>query len=313
MTDPEAIVARRLSKVYRGGRGVFEIDFAVREGEIFGFLGPNGAGKTTTIRTLIGLLRPTAGEVTIFGLDCWRQSPAVKARVGFVPGDPRLYEKMTGAAFLEFMAGFRTRGTLGRAHKLARDFDLDLKPTIRHLSRGNRQKLLLVQGLMHDAPLLILDEASGGLDPLGQETFLTYLEDQRSRGRTIFLSSHNLAEVERVADRVGIIREGRMVAIEDIENLRALRARKMEVTLERPLNGDFFDGLQGVRLVGTKDAGRYLELAVQGNPRELLARLGTAPVLEVVFPAADLESVFMHYYRDDDPGPAPDLIGAPSH
>jgi ABC-2 type transport system ATP-binding protein len=312
MTANDAIVASRLSKVYRGGRGVFELDFAVHEGEIFGFLGPNGAGKTTTIRTLIGLLRPTSGEVTIFGLDCWRQSPAVKARVGFVSADPRLYEKMTAAAFLEFMAGFRARGTNDRARKLATDLDLDLRPKIRHLSRGNRQKLVLIQGLMHDAPLLILDEASGGLDPLGQEAFLTYLEKERSRGKTVFLSSHNLAEVERVADRVGIIREGRMVAIEDIEKLRALRARKMEVSLERPLSGDFFDGLQGVRLVGTKDAGRYGELVVQGNPRELLARLGTAPVRDVVFPAADLESVFIHYYRDDDSDVAPDLAQAAS-
>ncbi len=312
MTENGAIVGRRLSKVYRGGRGVFELDFAVREGEIFGFLGPNGAGKTTTIRTLIGLLRPTAGEATIFGLDCWRQSPAVKARVGFVSADPRLYEKMTGAAFLEFMAGFRARGTMDRARALAREFDLDLRPKIRHLSRGNRQKLLLIQGLMHDAPLLILDEASGGLDPLGQEAFLAHLEDQRSRGKTIFLSSHNLAEVERVADRVGIIREGRMVAIEDIEKLRALRARKMAVTLERPLSSEFFDGLPGVRLVATSDAGRHVELVVQGNPRELLARLGTAPVLDVVFPAADLESVFIHYYREDDPGVARDLVGAAS-
>jgi len=306
----EAIVARRLSKVYRGGRGVFDLDFAVHEGEIFGFLGPNGAGKTTTIRTMIGLLRPTGGAVTIFGLDCWSQSPAVKARVGFVSADPRLYEKMTGAAFLEFMAGFRATGTLDRARKLATQFDLDLKPKIRHLSRGNRQKLLLVQGLMHDAPLLILDEASGGLDPLGQEQFLTHLEEERARGKTVFLSSHNLAEVERVADRVGIIREGRMVAVEAIATLRGLRTRKMEVTLEREVGSGFFDGLPGVQVTGTRDGGRRVELAVRGNPRDLLARLGTAPVLDVVFPPADLESVFMHYYRDDGEGAAADVLEA---
>jgi ABC-2 type transport system ATP-binding protein len=306
----EAIVARRLSKVYRGGRGAFDLDFAVHEGEIFGFLGPNGAGKTTTIRTMIGLLRPTGGAVTIFGLDCWAQSPAVKARVGFVSADPRLYEKMTGAAFLEFMAGFRAAGTLDRARKLATQFDLDLKPKIRHLSRGNRQKLLLVQGLMHDAPLLILDEASGGLDPLGQEQFLAHLEDERARGKTVFLSSHNLAEVERVADRVGIIREGRMVAVEAIATLRGLRTRKMEVTLEREVGSGFFDGLPGVQVTGVRDGGRRVELAVRGNPRELLARLGTAPVIDVVFPPADLESVFMHYYRDEGEAAAAELVEA---
>ena len=305
------IAAARFSKVYRGGRGVFELDFGVEEGEIFGFLGPNGAGKTTTIRTLIGLLRPTGGSLTVFGHDCWRESPAVKARVGFVSADPRLYEKMTGAAFLEFMAGFRARGTFDRARKLAADFDLDLRPKIRHLSRGNRQKLLLVQGLMHDAPLLVLDEASGGLDPLGQEAFLVKLEEERSRGKTVFLSSHNLAEVERVADRVGIIREGRMVAVEHIDNLRALRARRMDVTLEGPLDGGFFDGLAGVRVAAVKHDGRRIELIVQGSPRELLARLATAPVADLVFPPADLESVFLHYYRDDGELAAPaELAGA---
>lgn len=299
MAEIKAVSARHLSKVYRGGRGIFEVDFAVRVGEIFGFLGPNGAGKTTTIRTLIGLLRPTAGSATIFGLDCWREATAAKAKIGFVPADPRLYEKMTGAAFLEFMASFRGPGTLERAHKLAVEFDLDLHPRIRHLSRGNRQKLVLIQGLMHDAPLLILDEASGGLDPLGQEAFLVRLEQERSRGKTVFLSSHNLAEVERVADRVGIIREGRMVAVEEIDKLRALRTRKMEVKLEQPFDGALLDGIDGVRLLASRDEGRTLELAVQGNPRELLSRLAAAPITDVVYPPADLESVFLHYYRDN--------------
>lgn len=299
MPATEAIAARSLSKVYRGGRGVFELEFTVREGEIFGFLGPNGAGKTTTIRTLLGLLRPTGGGASIFGLDCWGQSPAVKAKVGFVSADPRLYEKMTGAAFLDFLAGYRARGTMDNARKLAAELDLDLRPRIRQLSRGNRQKLLLVQGLMHDPPLLILDEASGGLDPIGQEMFLNRLVDERSRGKTVFLSSHNLAEVERVADRVGIIREGRMVAIEDIDKLRAMRTRRMDVTLSAPLTNGIFDGVDGVRVVQTSDGGKQFQLSVQGNPRELLSRLATLPVVDMVFPPADLESVFMRYYRDE--------------
>ena len=299
MPAAEAIAARRLSKIYRGGRGVFELDFAVRPGEIFGFLGPNGAGKTTTIRTLMGLLRPTSGNASIFGLDCWGQSPAVKTKVGFVSADPRLYEKMTGAAFLDFMARYRARGTMDNARKLAAELDLDLRPRIRQLSRGNRQKLLLVQGFMHDPPLLILDEASGGLDPLGQEMFLNRLIDERSRGKTVFLSSHNLAEVERVADRVGIVRDGRMVAIEDIDKLRSMRTRRMDVTLAAPLNDGFFEGLAGVRLVDASDDGKQVQLSVQGSPRELLSRLATLPVVDMVFPPADLESVFMRYYRDE--------------
>jgi ABC-2 type transport system ATP-binding protein len=296
VAEVDPIVAQGLSKVYRGGRGVFEIDFAVRKGEIFGFLGPNGAGKTTTIRTLLGLLRPTGGKASVFGLDCWRQSTAVKRLLGFVSADPRLYEKMTGHLFLEFMAGFRSRGTLDRAKRLAAEFDLDLNPRIRQLSRGNRQKLLLVQGFMHDPPLLILDEASGGLDPLGQAAFLNHLLDERARGKTVFLSSHNLAEVERVADRVGIIREGRMVAVEEIDRLRLVRARRMDVTFEHPLSAAVLEGVKGARVVRTNGGGSHFELAVEGNPREILSRLAGLPIVDVAFPPADLESVFMHYY-----------------
>jgi ABC-2 type transport system ATP-binding protein len=292
----DAIVAQGLSKVYRGGRGVYELSFTVTEGEIFGFLGPNGAGKTTTIRTFMGLLRPTGGRATIFGRDCWRESPAAKAQLGFVSADPRLYERMTGLAFLEYMAGFRTAGTLDRAKKIAAEMDLELHPRIRQLSRGNRQKLLLVQGLMHDPALLIMDEPSGGLDPLGQAGFLAKLIDERSRGKTIFLSSHNLAEVERVADRVGIIREGRIVAIEHVDDLRARRTRTMTVTVERPVGDSFFEGVPGVRVTSTADGGRHLELAVHAPIHDLIARLATAPVVDIVYPPADLEAVFMHYY-----------------
>ena len=301
MTDKPPISTQRLTKVYRGGRGAFDLEFAVREGEIFGFLGPNGAGKTTTIRSLIGLLRPTRGSATVFGFDCWRESPAARARIGFVPADPHLYERMTGSAFLEFMTGYRPRGAMDRARKLAAELDLDLRPRIRQLSRGNRQKLVLIQGLMHDAALLVLDEASGGLDPIGQAAFLTILSDERARGKTVFLSSHNLAEVERVADRVGIIREGRMVAIEAVDRLRAMRARRMELVLDRPLPDGFFDGLDGVRTLASDDEGKHLELAVRGSPTELLARLASVAVVDLVFPPADLESVFLQYYEAGEP------------
>ncbi len=302
MTEPNPIVVRQLRKVYRGGRGIHGIDFQVKQGEVFGFLGPNGAGKTTTIRTLMGLLRPTGGSAAILGYDCWRESPSAKNRVGFVSAVPRLYEMMTGAAFLEFMAGFRGPQVFANARKLAREFDLDVRPTIRQLSRGNRQKLLLILALMHDPPLLILVEPSGGLDPIGQEAFLSRVVDERSRGKTVFLSSHNLAEVERVADRVGIIRDGRMVAVEEIEKLRAKRTRKMEVDLQAPLVNGLLDGLADVRIVASGKGGRHVELAVQGNPRELLTRLGSAEVVDIIYPPADLESVFLAYYRDPGTG-----------
>src|SRR5450759_762367 len=204
-----AIECSGLTKTYRGGRGVVDLNCQVAEGEIFGCLGPNGAGKTTTIRTLMGLLRPTGGCARVFGFDSWRASPAVKARVGFVPGELHLYDGMRGHALIEFAAGFRPEGTLMRAKQLARQFDLDLHQRIRHLSKGNRQKLVIIVALMHDPQLLIMDEPTSGLDPLMQVAVLDLLRQERERGKTVFLSTHLLPEVEKIADRVAVIRNGR--------------------------------------------------------------------------------------------------------
>ena len=298
-----AIEAQGLTRTYRGGRGVFELDFQVQEGEIFGFLGPNGAGKTTTIRVLLGLLRPTGGHVQVFGLDVWRQSPAVKARIGFVPGELHLYDRMTGDALLGFLAGYRAPGSYDRGRKIARDLDLDLHQRVRHLSKGNRQKLVLVQALMHDPALLILDEPTSGLDPLVQATVLEMLVGLRGRGRTIFLSSHLLQEVERIADRAAVIRDGRLVAVEDVDRLRTVRQRRMEITLRRPVQADAFAGIDRVRLLAIHDAGRRVELAVHGDPEPLLQRLASLPVADFVYPPADLESVFLHFFEGSGSSP----------
>ena len=296
-----AIEARALTRRYRGGHGVFELGFQVEEGEIFGFLGPNGAGKTTTIRLLMGMLRPTSGGARIFGLDTWTQSPAVKARIGFVPGDLHLYERMTGDDLLHFLAGYRAHGSLDRGRRLAKHLDLDLHRRVQHLSKGNRQKLILVQALMHEPPLLVLDEPTSGLDPLVQAAVLDLLVEQRSRGRTVFLSSHLMQEVEKVADRAAVLRDGRLAAVEHVDRLRAVRERRMEVVLDRPPGGDAFAGLGGVRVLAVRDSGSRVELAVRGAPHELLQRLAALPVNDLVYPPADLESVFLHYYRDADP------------
>src|SRR5579859_2995717 len=167
----------RLTRSYGKHRGVIDLTFQVHEGEIFGFLGPNGAGKTTTIRQLMGLLRPTSGAARIFGRDCWRESTLVKSMVGFLPGDIRLYEGMSGHDFLDFFGAFRGQGYRRRRDTLAERLDVDLRRTIKHLSKGNRQKLAIVQALMHDAPLLVLDEPSSGLDPLMQREFLKLLAE----------------------------------------------------------------------------------------------------------------------------------------
>jgi ABC-2 type transport system ATP-binding protein len=243
------IEAERLTRYYGKRRGVIDLTFEVEEGEIFGFLGPNGAGKTTTIRQLMGMMRPSSGSARVFGLDCWRDSNRVKERVGFLPGEIHLYEKMTGEEFLDFFAAFRTSRNEGRRRALVKRLELDLSQHIKHMSKGNRQKLAVLQALMHDAPLLILDEPSSGLDPLMQVEFVELLREEQARGKTVFLSSHQLLEVERIAHRVAIIREGRLVAVEEVAHLKTLRERRMEVLLHEPVPPERFSALEGVRVV----------------------------------------------------------------
>jgi ABC-2 type transport system ATP-binding protein len=296
VTLSNPITVDHLTRSYGKRRGVIDLTFEVRKGEIFGFLGPNGAGKTTTIRQLMGLLRPTSGSARVFGRDCWSDSAAVKALVGFLPGDLHLYEHMTGQEFLDFFAAFRPQEDPRRHHTLAERLDLDLTPRIKHLSKGNRQKLAIVQALMHDAPLLILDEPSSGLDPLMQINFLELLKEEQGQGKTIFLSSHLLPEVERIADRVAIVREGRLVAVEEVARLKAKRERQMELTLHDPVPVERFAAVPGVRVLSTEQGDRHLHLAVRGTLGPLLRLLGELPVDDLIFSPPDLESVFLQYY-----------------
>lgn len=290
-----------LTRNYGKRRGVTDLTFEVEEGEIFGFLGPNGAGKTTTIRQLMGLMRPTGGSARVFGLDCWRDSTRVKEQVGFLPGDIRLYEKMTGKAFLDFFAAFRKGPHRRWRRELAERLGLDTGQKIKHMSKGNRQKLAVVQALMHDAPLLILDEPSSGLDPLMQVEFVELLREEQSRGKTVFLSSHQLVEVERIAHRVAIIRKGELVAVEAVDRLKKVRERRMDVTLHEPAPRERFAALEGVRVVFERHGGKQLGLAVRGKLGPLLLALGEMEVDDLSFAPPDLESVFLHYYEADGP------------
>lgn len=290
------IVLDHLTYSYGRQRGVVDLTLSLTEGEIFGFLGPNGAGKTTTIRILMGLMRPTEGSAHIFRLDCWKDSTAAKRVVGFLPGEIRLYERMTGREFLEFFASFRGSTDRKRGMELADRLEIELDRQIRHLSKGNRQKLAVVQALMHDAPLLILDEPSAGLDPLTQAQLLEFFQDERRRGKTIFLSSHVLPEVERVADRVGIIRDGRLMAVEEVAHLKATRERIMELSLRSPIQLGQVEGLNGVRVIATSSDGLHLTLGVRGQIGPLLQVLATLPIDDLIFSPPDLESVFLRYY-----------------
>ncbi len=291
-----AIETERLTRYYGKRRGIVDVSFAVREGEIFAFLGPNGAGKTTTIRQLMGLLRPTSGSARIFGMDCWGESARVKAHVGFLPGEMRLYDDLTGGELLDLFASFRKRADPRRRRDLAERLELDVAPKIRHLSKGNRQKLGIVQALMHGAPLLILDEPSSGLDPLKQVAFLDLLREERAAGRTIFLSSHALAEVERIADRVAIVREGRLVAVEEVAALKTRRARRMELVLAAPVDLAPLARIEGARVLAIDANGRHVTLSVRGTLGPLLHVLADLPVEDLVVAPPDLESIFLHYY-----------------
>jgi ABC-2 type transport system ATP-binding protein len=248
----------------------------------------------------MGLLRPSRGTARIFGLDCWADSTAVKARVGFLPGDVRLYEHMTALEALQFFAAFRGGAGLKRGRALAERLGLDLGQRIKHLSKGNRQKVAIVQALMHDAPLLILDEPSSGLDPLMQVGFVELLREEQARGKTVFLSSHMLVEVERIAHRVAIIREGRLVAVEEVARLKARRERRMEVTFAAPVPAARLAALAGPRILSVSPGGQHVALAVRGALGPLLRALGELPVEDLTFAPPDLESIFLQYYGEGD-------------
>jgi ABC-2 type transport system ATP-binding protein len=246
----------------------------------------------------------------VFGLDCWAQAAVAKAEIGYLPGDIHLYERMTGHELLEFFAAFRPAAAAARRAELAERLELDLERQVRQLSKGNRQKLAIVQALMYGAPLLILDEPTSGLDPLKQSDFLELLEEERRRGVTVLLSSHQLEEVERVATRVAIIRDGRLVAIEGIEALQARRERTMQIVLERPAPVDQLMALAGVRLVSVDADGRRVKLAVRGPLQPLLRAVSQLPLADLIYGPPDLEDVFMDYYGRDQALPATEAEAA---
>jgi beta-exotoxin I transport system ATP-binding protein len=291
-----AIETDRLSKFYGEHRGIEDLTMAVEQGEVFGFLGPNGAGKTTTIRTLLDLLHPTAGSARLFGLDSRRESVAIRRRLGNLPGDFGYGKAATGREAVSLLGRLRGVDRPGRAEKLAARFRADLNRPMGELSRGNRQKIGLILALFHSPDLLILDEPTSGLDPLMQEEFLALVGEERERGCAVFLSSHELDEVERVCDRVGIIREGRLIAVERVADLLDRTPRRVSVEFAEPIDLEALRQFRGVS--GLEADGRAAEFRVVGDLDRVIKAIAEHHVTDLEISRPTLEEVFLTYYQD---------------
>jgi ABC-2 type transport system ATP-binding protein len=289
-----AIATRGLTKRYGRHDALVDLDLRVERGEVFGFIGPNGAGKTTTIRVLLDLIRPTGGQASVLGLDARRDGVEVRRRVGYLPGDLALYEDMTAAQQLAFLARLRGKPELD-ARPLAERLALDLHRPVKALSRGNKQKVGIVQAFMHDPELLILDEPTTGLDPLVQHEFAAMVREARERGRTVFLSSHVLSDVERLADRVGLLRAGRLVLVDDVGALKARVSRRVELHFAQAPPPGAFDGLDGVQAV--EQAGDRVTLTLVGPVDAVLKRAAAFRTLTLTSHEPDLEDIFLDLYE----------------
>ncbi|MDB5097196.1 MAG: transporter related protein [Cyanobacteria bacterium RYN_339] len=288
---PAAIALQGLTKRFGPDRGVFDVGFEVQEGAIFGFLGPNGAGKTTLIRLMLAYLRPDAGRATVLGLDAQRDPVAIRRRLGYVPAELKLDEEGTALALLKYLAGYRPPGALARAKELAERLELRLDGRIKTYSKGMKQKVALIQAMMHDPELLILDEPTEGLDPLMQHALHELLREAAGRGRTVFFSSHQLAEVDVLCDAVAIIGRGKLLAHEDVATLRSRRRRILRIVLTEPVT----PAIPGGTLV--RQDGLVATFHYTGEAAGLLQALAGLPLADFTLEPAPLEETFLEYYK----------------
>jgi ABC-2 type transport system ATP-binding protein len=293
--DQEQIIAiENLTKMYGTHVGVKDLNLSVNKGEIMGFLGPNGAGKTTTIRTCLALIAKTAGEITIFGLDSHKDAVAIRKKTGYLPGDFGLIPSVKVKSYLKYLLSLRECNSTKKMVTLAERLELDFDRKTHELSKGNKLKVGIVQTLMADQELIIMDEPSG-LDPLVQQEFYRILREEKKQGKTIFISSHNLAEVESVCDRVAIIRKGQLVVVEDIRVLREKTGKVLEVEFNDPVNIDEFK-LKGVSEVH-QDNDRFI-LTVHENLDGVIGAVSNHRILNMTLKTYSLEQLFLKYYAE---------------
>ena len=290
-----AIETSRLTKYYGKARGIVDVDLAVEEGEIFGFIGPNGAGKSTTIRTLLGLIKKTSGSAKIFGMDCERDKVKILAEVGYLPGEVFYYDRMRAIDLLRYSASFYKKDCTQRIRELADALSLDLNKRIEDMSLGNKKKVGIVQGLLHSPKLIILDEPTSGLDPLMQRTFFDLIQRENERGATVLFSSHILGEVQRICDRVAIIKEGRIVDLRSIDDLRKNSYKKVSFTTQSPLADFSLSGAAQVQQDGAQTSFLY-----SGDINALMGRLASLPLVNADVSEPELEEIFLHYYEDGE-------------
>jgi len=287
------IEVNNLTKYYGKARGIVDVSFQVDEGEIFGFIGPNGAGKSTTIRLLLSLIHPTSGSATIFGKDCFQYGPELRRDIGYLPSEVFYYERMKVIDLLKYSASFYERDCTQRMNELSELMELEMNRRIEDLSYGNRKKVGIVQGLLHQPKLLFLDEPTAGLDPLMQAKFFQLIREENRRGVTVFFSSHILGEVQRMCNRVGIIKEGRLIEIADIRTLQQNNYKKVRVVADG-LDAAFFD-LPGVtNLEQQNGTSRFF---YKGDINAVMRKLGAVTVSDVTIEEPTLEEIFMHYYE----------------
>ena len=303
MTDQPAIRTEGLTKHYGDVEALVDLDLEIERGEIFGFLGPNGAGKTTMIRTILDEIRPTAGRAWIVGLDSHEDSVEIRSYIGYVPGDLAMYPNLTGRDTLTYFANLRGGVDWDYVDSLADRLDADLSKKVGDLSSGNRQKVGLIQAFMNKPEVMIMDEPSSGLDPLVQREFQKLLREVIANGSTVFLSSHTLSEVQRVADRVGIIRHGKLIAVEAVSDLRSKGIRTVELFFEGSVDAAVFEPLPGVRDVTVQN--HHVTLSFSGKMETLIKTVTDQYTLvDISTHEADLEEIFLTYYRDEEEVPA---------
>lgn len=295
-----SIETKKLTKNYGSARGIIDVDLTVNEGEIFGFIGPNGAGKSTTIRVLLGLIHPTSGSAEIFGKDITKRGSEIRQDIGYLPSEVFYYDNMRAIDLLKYSGSFYKkdpRAIATRITELAALLDLDVHKKIDDLSYGNKKKVGIIQGLLHQPKLIILDEPTGGLDPLIQQKFFDLLKAEHARGATILFSSHNLGEVQKMCDRVAIIKEGKLIAVETISSLVDNNYKRVWLETASVINTAYFGELKGVsdlRIDGTS-----IRFLFRGHVNDITRKIANLKLANLLVEEPDLEEIFLHYYQKD--------------